>query len=141
MAQTFKSAVHLFFFSEEHILLSRRQNTGFMDGWYSVVAGHIEQGETVVETARREAAEEAGLDLEVNDIEVVQVMHRRSDDERIDFFVRVHTWEGEPLNLEPEKCDDLTWFPLEQLPENVVPYVRRALQNYQQGRWFDSFGW
>lgn len=27
------------------------------------------------------------------------------------------------------------------LPENVILYVRRALENYREGRWFDSFGW
>jgi hypothetical protein len=30
---------------------------------------------------------------------------------------------------------------LDALPENVIPYVQRALENYQAGKWFDSFGW
>lgn len=141
MAQHFKSAVHLFFIQDEQILLLCRANTGYMDGYFSVVAGHIEPGETVLEATIREAGEEAGLGLDPENIEVVQVMQRCDGDERIDFFVRVHAWEGEIRNKEPEKCDGLEWYPLDALPENTVPYIRQALLNYRQGVWFDSFGW
>ena len=91
--------------------------------------------------AFREAREEAGLTLLSEHLDVVQVMHRSDGEERIDFFVRVHTWDGEICNTEPHKCTDISWFPLDALPENTVPYVRQALENYQQGVWFDSFGW
>lgn len=141
MPQQYKSAVHLFLFQDQQVLLSCRANTSYMDGYFSVVAGHLEPGETIIETAIREAREEAGLTLLPENIEVVQVMHRRDGDERIDFFVRVHAWEGEIRNAEPEKCDKLAWFPLDALPENTVPYIRQALHNYQQDTWFDSFGW
>lgn len=141
MSQQYKSAVHLFMIQNQQVLLSCRANTGYMDGYYSVVAGHLEPGETVVETAIREAQEEAGLTLLPKNIEVVQVMHRRDGDERIDFFVRVHAWQGEIRNAEPQKCNGLGWFPLDKLPENTVPYVRQALHNYRQEIWFESFGW
>ena len=69
------------------------------------------------------------------------MMHRISDNERIDFFVTVSSWQGEITNNEPDKCDDLYWFPLDQLPENTIPYVRRAIHNYQAKIPFSSFGW
>lgn len=140
MSQQFRSAVHLFFIHNDQILLSRRANTGYMDGHYSVVAGHIEPGETVIQAAVREAAEEAGVLILPRDTEVVGVMHRRDGEERIDFFARIHSWVGEPVNAEPEKCSDLGWFRLDALPENIVPYVFQALQNYQANQWFDTFG-
>ena len=68
-------------------------------------------------------------------------MHRKASDERIDFFLLAEQWTGEIGNCEPHKCDDLSWFDLDRLPENVVPYVRRGLANYLAGKWFDSFGW
>lgn len=43
--------------------------------------------------------------------------------------------------MEPHKCDQLAWFALTELPGNVIPYVRKALENFQAGVWFDSFGW
>jgi 8-oxo-dGTP pyrophosphatase MutT (NUDIX family) len=137
---SYRSAVHLFFIENDQILLSKRANTGYMDGYYSVVAGHIEPGETVVQAAVREAAEEAGVLILPRDTEVVGVMHRRDGEERIDFFARVHTWVGVPYNAEPEKCTDLSWFRLDALPEDLVPYVYQALQNYSANVWFDTFG-
>lgn len=134
-------AVHLFFVREERILLLRRYNTGYEDGNYSVVAGHLDGGEEVWQAAAREAFEEAGVIIRREDVETVGVMHRLSNDERVDFFVHVKAWEGELVNREPDKCDELAWFPLDQLPANTIPYVARAIVNYREGRWFDSFGW
>ena len=54
-------------------------------------------------------------------------MHRRSDTNRIDFFLRAQAWLGEPQIAEPHKCDDLRWFARDALPAAVVPYVRDAL--------------
>ena len=134
-------AVHVFVMRDAQVLLSRRVNTGYEDGNYSVIAGHLDSGEDVNAAAIREAQEEAGIHVASADIEVVGVMHRKADDGRIDFFVVAHAWFGEIVNREPHKCDDLSWFTLDQLPENVIPYVRRALENYRTGVWFDSFGW
>jgi 8-oxo-dGTP pyrophosphatase MutT (NUDIX family) len=134
-------AVHLFLVRGDEVLLLRRFQTGYEDGRYSVIAGHLDGGETVISAAIREAREEAGITLAAEQVQVVGVMHRRSNDERIDFFVAALTWEGEIINAEPHKCDELRWCALDHLPENVIPYVRRALENFRSGRWFESFGW
>lgn len=134
-------AVHIFFVRDGEILLLRRFNTGYEDGKYSVVAGHLDGDEEVLQAAAREAFEEAGVRIKPEDIQVVGVMHRRSNEERVDFFVEVRAWSGEMANMEPDKCDDLSWFDLHHLPDNMVPYVRKAIQNYIDNNWFDSFGW
>lgn len=141
MRQKFPVAVHLFFLRDEHILLLRRFNTGYEDGNYSVVAGHVEAGETVTQAVVREAAEEVGVTLAPQDIQVVHVMNRKSEDERIDFFVLVPRWSGDITNTEPHKCDQLAWFPLASLPPNTIPYVRAALERYQAGGYYSEFGW
>lgn len=133
MRARFPVTVHLFFIRENQILLLRRYNTGFRDGQYSVPAGHLDGGETVLQAAAREAKEEAGVDLAIHNMTFSTVMHRIEDDERVDFFFHVHAWTGEPFNAEPEKCDDLRWFDLNHLPENTVPYVRQALRNHLAG--------
>lgn len=43
--------------------------------------------------------------------------------------------------MEPEKCDELSWFEISQLPNNIIPYIEKAIQNHIEGVWFDSFGW
>jgi len=134
-------AVHLFLEQGGKVLLLRRANTGWEDGNYSVVAGHVEAGETVSAAMIREAREEAGITIHPGALLPVCVMHRRSSDERIDYFFACCEWEGQVVNAEPHKCDDLSWFDPAALPPNVIPYIRRALANRQTGRWFDEFGW
>lgn len=134
-------AVHLFLLKEDKILLLRRYNTGFMDGKYSVVAGHVDSGETYIEAMKREAKEEAGIIITEKDLKPIQVMHRKSDTERIDYFFVANNWVGEVRNMEPNKCDDLSWFPINELPDNMIPYVRHAIQMYHQKEQFTVFGW
>jgi len=135
----FPVTVHLFFLRENQILLLRRFNTGFRDGEYSVPAGHLDGGETVMDAAAREAKEEAGVMIEESGMSFSSVMHRIEDDERVDFFVHVRKWRGEPFNAEPDKCDDLRWVDIDSLPENIIPYVKQALHNHLNGIKFDEY--
>jgi len=133
--------VHLFFFRENQILLARRFNTGYRDGEYSVPAGHLDGGETVVAAGIREAKEEVDVTIETSNIIFSSVMHRIEGDERVDFFVHVQKWEGEIVIAEPDKCDDLRWADVSELPGNIIPYVKRAIGNHLNGVSFDEFGW
>ena len=119
----------------------RRYNTGYEDGNYSVVAGHLEAGETIKGAAIREAKEEAGIEIQPEDLKIVGVMHRSSGDERVDFFLAAYRWAGEPRNQEPGKCDQIAWFPADRIPGNTIPYIKRAIENYRNGIWFDEYGW
>ena len=141
MRSRYPIAVYLLFLEHNQILLLRRFNTGYEDGNYSLVAGHVEAGETVTQAAVREALEEAGVVLQPENLRMVHVMHRKSNDERVDFFVAVKAWEGEIQNREPEKCDDLAWFPYTNLPVNLIPCVRFAISNVQKGVLYSEFGW
>jgi 8-oxo-dGTP diphosphatase len=141
MRARFPATVHLLFVRENQILLLRRCNTGYRDGEYSLPAGHLDGNETVRAAAAREAEEELGVRMDAQAVVFESVMHRFEGDERLDFFVRVPAWQGEPVNAEPEKCDDLRWVDLHDLPENTIPYVRRAIRNFLEGLRFDEFGW
>jgi 8-oxo-dGTP diphosphatase len=141
MRARFPATVHLLFFRGDQVLLLRRFNTGYEDGQYSVPAGHLDGDETVMAAAMREAGEETGLRLEAGDLTVSSVMHRRDGDERVDFFVHVRRWQGEPANTEPDKCDELRWVKVDELPENIIPYVKKAIRNHRDGIKFDEYGW
>jgi mutator protein MutT len=141
MRAKFPVTVHLFFFRENQILLLRRYNTGYADGQYSVPAGHLDGGETVMAAAVREAEEETGLQLDITNLAFSSVLHRLEEEERVDFFVHVRQWQGEPLNTEPQKCDELRWVDLQELPGNIIPYVKKAIQNHLAGIVFAEFGW
>ena len=141
MRARFPVTVHLLFFRGNQILLLRRFNTGYRDGEYSVPAGHLDGNETVMAAAGREAGEEIGVKIEAAEIAFSSVLHRNEGDERVDFFMHVHKWRGEPVNAEPDKCDELLWTEVNDLPENIIPYVRKAIQNHHRGIVFDEFGW
>jgi 8-oxo-dGTP diphosphatase len=137
----FPVTIHLFFFRGDKILLLRRFQTGYMDGHYSVPAGHLDGEETVRMAGVREAREEIGVRIDPQDMLFAGVFHRHSDDERVDFFFQVQNWDGEPVNAEPGKCDDLCWSGIDDLPGNTVPYVRQAINNLRSGILFQEFGW
>lgn len=141
MRATFPVTVHLLFFRGDQVLLLRRFNTGYADGQYSVPAGHLDGDETVVAAARREGLEETGVHIEADAVAFSSVVHRKDGDERVDFFVHVRHWQGEPVNTEPDKCDELCWVRVNQLPDNVIPYVKKAIQNHLLGISFNEFGW
>ncbi len=123
------------------ILLARRANTGYEDGKYGLVAGHLEAHESITHSGVREAREEAGVSIDPKDLQLKVVMHRRQADERMDFFFEPKKWNGEPKNMEPNKCDDMQWFPIDKLPENTIPYIRQAIECYQKGIFYSEFGW
>ena len=138
---TLVAAVHLVLRREDKVLLLRRYRTGWEDGKYSVVAGHLDGDESVVAAMVREAREEAGLTLDARSLRFVHVMHRKRPDgqEAVDFFFSCSEWEGYPQNMEPHKCDDLSWFSESALPGNMVPYVRHALHSIREGHTLSVF--
>ncbi len=137
----FVSAVHLFFVRDNKILLSRRFNTGYEDGKYGVPAGHIDGNEKATDAAKREACEETGVIIDPCYLKIVHVMHRKSTEERIDFFFEIDEWLGKPKNMETDKCDELKWFLMNELPLNTIPYIKTAIENYRKGINFSEFGW
>lgn len=68
-----------------------------------------------------------------HDIIIFQVMHRKSEEERVDFFFLIERWQCEITNHEQPKCDKLGWFALNLLPDNVIPFLKKAQENYQNG--------
>ena len=128
------------------VLLSRRFNTGYEDGNYGLPAGHGEEGETMRQGIAREAKEEIGVDIAVDDLEFVLTQNRWCPDSgnphaRIGFYFVPKYWQGEITNMEPNKCDDLQFFTFDTLPPNVVPHVRAALESYRKGDKYVEYNW
>jgi 8-oxo-dGTP diphosphatase len=127
----------------DKILLIRRFHTGYMDGKYTLPSGHIEGGEPANVAAAREAQEEVGVTIDPDTLTLAHVIHRVAQEgghERIDMFFEATSWQGEPQNMEPDKCDDLMWAVEQALPDTMVPEVRVAIDAIRQNMPFTGLG-
>ncbi|SHM88429.1 ADP-ribose pyrophosphatase YjhB, NUDIX family [Cryptosporangium aurantiacum] len=124
---------------DDRVLMQLRQNTGFLDGHWAIgAAGHVEAGESVLDAACREAAEELGVQVRPDDLVPLCVMHRTRNtraavDERVDFFFECRRWDGEPDRREPDRAAELRWVALDALPDPVVPHERHVLERWRDG--------
>lgn len=119
-------AVYVFLRKDGHVYLMRRANTGYMDGVYSLPAGHVEAGESLLEAALRELEEETGVTARPDDVVMKHAMYRRCDRTYADYYYVCDRWQGEPAIMEPDKCDDARWTNMADLPDNVTPEVKQA---------------
>lgn len=131
-----KVAVHLILTNDwGECLFLRRFNTGYKDSEYGLVSGHVEEGENLKSAMIREAREEVGITLSPDNLEVVGVIPSLPN-RYVYFFLHASTWSGRVRNMEPHKCDDMRWLDIRALPDNIVLYVRWAIENYLEGNWF-----
>jgi len=125
------------------ILLLERSGTGYADGQLCPPSGHLEDGESVAQTAVREASEEVGVDIDPADLDFTHVVHHRNPEGqgRIGIFFTTARWAGEPVNREPHKCARLCWADPARPPANTVPYTAAALAAITERAAFSLDGW
>lgn len=133
MKQTSFSAVFPIILSEnqEEILLHLRQNTGYNDGlWETVASGHVDECESAKQAAVRECLEEIGI---VVDVEALDFIHLTHNGNYYHIYFLVKHYKGVPTIMEPEKNAALKWFPLNDLPSDMVPIRKMALDAWRNG--------
>ena len=123
------------------VLLQLRKNTGYCDGMWSLVAGHVEDGESATKGMIREAQEEIGIEIIPSNLQVVHIMHRKTNRLNVDVFFNCQSWQGTPQNLEPHKCETLEFFSLENLPSNMIEYHKIALHHIANRNFYSELGW
>ncbi len=139
MKERFKliPAVYLLLRRENEVLLLRRANTGYQDGRYSLIAGHLEGDEAAKEAMIREAKEEAGISVDSEHLQFIHLAHRltrnQPGQERLDMFFECWEWQGEVKNNEPDKCDELKWYLINDLPMETLPFIKLVLKNVING--------
>jgi dihydrofolate reductase/8-oxo-dGTP pyrophosphatase MutT (NUDIX family) len=121
------------------VLLQLRGGTGYMEGWWACgAAGHVEDSEPATDGLSREALEEVGVVVDPGSLRLAAVVHRTCKvggpiEQRIDLFFTTSQWSGDPRITEPDKAHDLQWWPLDALPERLVPHERQALEHLRRG--------
>ena len=84
-----------------------------------------------------------GTEYQRQEIDNYEIWEKSSlpNKETVLALFEVKKWSGEILNTEPDKCDDLRWFPLDNLPVNTIPYIKQAIECYRKGILYSEFGW
>ena len=127
----------------EEILLQKRKNTGYCDGFYDLCAsGHVDANESMKHAMSREAKEEIGIEIEENDLEFICLIHKYSQGcIYYNGYFKANKWSGVPHVNEPEKNEELRWFNINSLPSNIVDDRKMAIDNYIKGIKYSEFGW
>lgn len=117
---------------KEEILLQKRKNTGYMDGYYDLGAcGHVEDNETMKMALIRETKEEIGIDIKIEEINFVTIIHDISNKAYYNACFKVTKWEGTPTIGEQDKIEEIKWFDINELPTNIIPNRLVAINNYK----------
>lgn len=127
----------------DKLLFVLRENTDYMNGYYSLPAGHLEHGDSFSVAAAREALEEVGVTVDPKSLRHVHTAQRFQtiDNIRVDVYFETDEWSGEPRNMEPDKHSKIEWLPMDQLPDNVMDYQAEALKQIALGKTYSELGW
>jgi ADP-ribose pyrophosphatase YjhB (NUDIX family) len=122
-------SVNVFILKGTNVLLGRRANTGYMDGYLCPPGGHVEEGERPTDAALRELKEELGIAVDPEHLEFLCVAARNSIKTpyvAYEFVLRDRDYDYQ--NTEPEKCSELVWVEVDNLPEDVVDDFRQIIE-------------
>lgn len=141
-----KMGVFLVLIEEGKLLCLRRAHTGIEDGLYVLPMGGVQENETPLEAVVRESLEEVGAVIDPQNLTLAHLMYRKHTQPdgyfflQQDYFFVAHTYEGQISNREPDKADEVAFFPLKALPPTLSPFVRVALDCLLQGIPYSEFG-
>lgn len=119
------------------ILMIKRKNTGYKDGYYGLPAGHIEWIERPSDAAERELLEEVWLRVKKEDLKIIHISHRLSPQENwsimrtyMDFYFEVLSYTGIPENKEEESSEWIFW--IDWKKEEKIQF-REILERIEKG--------
>jgi 8-oxo-dGTP diphosphatase len=115
----------------ERVLLTLRKAAPEAGCW-SILGGKVDFLETVQDCAIREAYEEAGVRIAIERLLCITDHLLPAENQHWvspSYLARIV--EGEAYNREPHKSEDLRWFGLGELPENLTMTARNAIAAYR----------
>src|SRR5215469_6965284 len=109
------------------ILLMRRLKAPEAGCW-GIAGGKVDLYETAAEAARREIAEELGVEIAADELLcLVDQIDREAGEHWLSPVYLAERFTGEPRILEPHKHDALAWFDLDAPPEPLTAAAAAAI--------------
>lgn len=127
---------------KEYTLLQKRFHTGLLDGQYDVAcSGHLEPEETLKEAMIRETKEEIGIDVKKENLSYVSTIHAKfSDAEYLLISFHASIFDGVPEIMEPDKCNELKWVPINDLPKEIIDTRKMMIEDYLHSNTYQEYG-
>jgi 8-oxo-dGTP diphosphatase len=115
---TFPIGINVFVVRDDKLLLGKRKNTAG-EGQWGLPGGHLELEENMLDTAARELKEETSLTAK--SFRFLNLVNDNAGNTRhyIQVGFLAEDVAGEVQLMEPERCSEWRWFPLDSLPENI----------------------
>lgn len=112
---------------KDNLVLFQKRTGAHGQGTWSVPGGHMEFGETPLQTAARETKEEVNIDICKS--KVIAVTNDIMTDEQkhyITIFVEAEYAGGDLRIMEPDKITEILWRPLDKPPQPLF----KPLENF-----------
>ncbi len=133
-----KVGIGVMIIKDGKVLLGKRKGA-HASGVYALPGGHFEYMESIVESAKREVTEETGI--EITNVRLLDLVNIKAyvPKHYIDIGLLADWKSGEPVVLEPEKCESWDWYDLDALPEPLFAGMDKHLEAYRGGNnFFDN---
>jgi 8-oxo-dGTP diphosphatase len=132
-----KVGVGILIFKDGKILLGKRKGS-HGEGEYAFPGGHLEYMESFEDCAKREIAEECGIEVENIRFEFLANLVKYAPKHYIHIGLMADWKSGEPKVLEPDKCESWTWYNIDNLPEPIFEACKLSIEAYKtNNNYFD----
>lgn len=130
-----KVGLGVMIFKDGKVLLGKRKNAHGA-GQYAFPGGHMEGGESLEDCAKRETKEEAGIEIDNVTFLYFGNLRNLGGKHYAHIGVTARLVSGEPIVMEPEKCEGWAWYSLENPPSPLFGTIIHSIESYKTGRNF-----
>lgn len=118
----------LIFNNKNEVLLGERVDA-YKAGVFGAPGGRVKLSEPITDAAKRELQEETGL-ITDSLVYIGVVRELQETYNFIHFAFAIKDFQGEPINMEPNKCKGWQWYSVNNLPDKMLPGHKAMIDMY-----------
>ncbi|MDP3883286.1 MAG: NUDIX domain-containing protein [Candidatus Staskawiczbacteria bacterium] len=132
-----KVGVGILILKDEKVLLGKRKGS-HGEGEYAFPGGHLEYMESFEDCAKREIAEECGIEVKNIHFHLLANLVHYAPKHYVHIGMIAEWKSGEPKVLEPKKCESWAWYDIDNLPSPIFKACEISIGAYKtKNNYFD----